>query len=201
MNVVKEVVMKELMIELGFKAETRVDIIMNIIISTHNGVFEFGHLLNIRKCLELGADHRLLAMIHPNGKKPLWDTNVLRLVYKSLRLGVDYTKYMRIKPNGKPMFNHTQMVRYHGLIIKGFDPTQYVNMGYDVVESGEIVKVRHDGVDVIPYITTEFVRAQIEEIKLGLMAGVDVTTYNNVEYKASEMRERRIALERQGYPY
>lgn len=68
------------------------------------------------------------------------------------------------------------------------------NQGYNSLQMMSIAEAVENGVDVLPYVTSEYDPDQIDEIAYGLMFEVDVAEYNDPEMTREEMQEAREEL-------
>ncbi|MCL2796921.1 MAG: hypothetical protein FWD58_02540 [Firmicutes bacterium] len=100
-----------------------------------------------------------------------------------------------------PDLNFQQMRAILGGLKKGNDITKYVNESYDSMLMNQVAFAMRDGMssgDIKMIADPRYNGKQAQEVRLGLLNGVDVSRYADPRNDADRMRQMRYAMEQVG---
>lgn len=94
----------------------------------------------------------------------------------------------------KSKFSNDQIKVIDACIASGYNPANFLNPQYDWAKMRIAYHTLRNGNDLSPYLA-DFDHAQLDEIRLGLLSGVDVSQYAITSLDAGEMQHKRMSLE------
>lgn len=111
----------------------------------------------------------------------------MRQIREGLEVNIDLSPYVNMSPGVLGVLRQA--------VLDKVSIFQFINEGYDEVQLDEIRTALTKGLDIKPYLSTEFRGICIREIAAGLFSNIDVSLYAKPEYNWRQMREIRLGLE------